>query len=168
MPADELEALIGDYGRLVYRLAVAIVHDHGLAEDIVQDVMVKAWTASPRDDGSSTVRWLRVVTRNAAIDSLRRRRFEKITDRPPEPERSAPTTEQVVEGRHRLDAVWAALGDLDPEARTMLAMREAERLSYDEIANTLGTTTSAVKAKLYRARHMLRRSLAAWESDASL
>ena len=166
LSAADLEDLIRRYGDVIYRLAAAIVHDHSLAEDVVQDVIVKAWTGLPRGDSSQAIRWLRVVARNAAIDVVRRRRFDEVTDRPPEPGTSSPSPDRIVEGRQHLEAMWIALGELDVEARTMLAMREAEQLSYDEIAAALGLTASAVKAKLFRARHLLRRSLIAWESDA--
>jgi RNA polymerase sigma-70 factor (ECF subfamily) len=167
LSAADLEDLVRRYGDVVYRVAAAIVHDHSLAEDVVQEVIVKAWTALPQGDSSDAIRWLRVVARNTAIDVVRRRRFDDITAQPPEQWVSSPSTARIVEGRHHLDAMWTALGELDIESRTMLAMREAEQMSYDEIATTLGMTASAVKAKLFRARHLLRRNLTAWESDAS-
>ncbi len=166
LSAEQLRHLVDQYGQLIYRLAVAIVHDHSLAEDIVQDVVVKAWRSLPQGDASDAVRWLRVVTRNTSIDTLRRRRFDETIDRLPEAQATGAGPEHIVEERQHLDAVWDALGGLDLESRTMLAMREADELSYDEIADTMGLTVSAVKAKLYRARHLLRRNLTAWESDA--
>jgi len=129
LSASDLEDLVGRYGAVIYRLAAAIVHDHGLAEDVVQEVVVKAWTGLPQGDPSEAIRWLRVVARNTAIDVLRRRRFDEVTDRPPEPRASALSPDRIVEGRQHLDAMWLALGELDVEARTMLAMREAEQLS---------------------------------------
>ena len=160
----ELGDLVEGYADLVYRLAAAIVHDHSLAEDVVQDVMFKAWRSLPDGDGDVRVRWLRTVTRNTAIDVLRHRRFDDVTASPPEPRTSAAGPERIVEGRRHLGALWSALGELDADARTMLALREVEGMSYDDIAITLAVTASAVKAKLYRARHQLRRALTEWDN----
>lgn len=164
MPGPELGALVEAHADLVYRLAVAIVHDHSLAEDVVQDVMFKAWRSLPDREGDVPVRWLRVVTRNTAIDVLRHRRFDDVTPTPPEPLAPAAGPDRIVEGRHHLAALWSALGELDADARTMLALREVEDMSYDDIAATLDLTASAVKAKLYRARHQLRHALTDWDT----
>ena len=74
-----------------------------------------------------------------------------------------PDTERLVEGRHRLDAVKEALFELDEQSRTMLVLRETEALSYEELAELLDLTPSAVKAKLYRARHALKTQLREWD-----
>lgn len=161
--SSDLETFIAAHGGLVYRLAVAIVHDHSLAEDVVQDVMLKAWRNLPDHDGDVPVRWLRTVTRNASIDLLRQRRFDEVTTTPPEPGSSTAQPDRIIEGRQHLDALWDALGNLDQDARTMLVLRETESMGYDEIAATIGISPSAVKAKLYRARHQLRLTLIDWD-----
>lgn len=153
--ADGLAELVHEHGPLVYRIAVAIVHDHALAEDVVQDVMVKAWTSLPADSQERPMPWLRTVTRNAAIDELRRRRFDDVTDAPPEP---SPNDEFdiTIDSRRRLSQVWRALSTLDTDARMMIILRETEDLSYAEIADALGISESNVRSKLFRARHALR------------
>ena len=74
-----------------------------------------------------------------------------------------PDVERLVEGRHRLDAVKAALFEMDEQSRTMLVLRETEGLTYEELAELLDLTPSAVKAKLYRARHTLKTQLGEWD-----
>lgn len=160
---EGLEELVASHGALIYRLAAAIVHDHALAEDVVQDVIIKAWHSLPTQGGDVTTRWLRTVTRNTAIDLLRRRRFDDFTREPHSHTSREPSTDRIVESRQHLEALWAALAGLDPDARTMLVLHETEGLTYDEVADLLGTTPSAVKAKLYRARHTLRQQLKEWE-----
>ena len=163
--AEALAQLVREHGPLVYRIAVAIVHDHALAEDVVQDVMVKAWTSLPADSQSRPTPWLRTVTRNAAIDALRRRRFDDVTDAPPEP---PPTNDFdiAIEARERLGQVWSALATLEPDARMMIVLRETEDLSYAEIAAALDVSESTVRSKLFRARHALRAALNEGESQA--
>ena len=74
-----------------------------------------------------------------------------------------PDVERLVEGRHRLDAVKAALFEMDEQSRTMLVLRETEGLTYEELAELLDLTPSAVKAKLYPARHALKTQLGEWD-----
>ena len=76
---------------------------------------------------------------------------------------SDPGVERVVEGRQAVAAVERALEELDEQARTMLILRETEEMSYDEIAELVDLTPSAVKAKLYRARHTLKLHLGGWD-----
>lgn len=54
------------------------------------------------------------------------------------------------------ETMWAALGRLGPDERSMLVMHEVDGAPYDEIAAVMGLTVSAVKSKLYRARVALR------------
>lgn len=162
LSADQLEELVVAHGELVYRLAAAIVHDHDLAQDITQDVLFKAWQALPDHAAGLPIPWLRVVTRNAAIDTLRRRSHDVVTEAPPEPGIPPWQPDHLVEARLHLDAMWGALGHLAPEARSMIVLRETEAMSYEEIAATFELTVSAVKAKLYRARHQLRQALSEW------
>lgn len=163
LSATQLEDLLERHGALIYRMAVAIVHDHALAEDVVQEVVLKAWRSLPDEGGDVPVRWLRTVTRNTSIDLLRHRRFDSNIHRPPDHLTTDLTTDRIVEGRHHLHALWLALSHLDQDSRTMLVLRETEGFSYEEIAELLTMTPSAVKAKLYRARHTLRQRLQDWD-----
>jgi RNA polymerase sigma-70 factor, ECF subfamily len=59
--------------------------------------------------------------------------------------------------------MWGVLEGLDPDSRTLIVLREAEELSYEEMAHLLGLSVAAVKAKLYRARQTLKAKLRDWE-----
>jgi len=63
-----LARLVAAYRRKVYALAWSIVRDAALAEDVAQDVFVKAWRALPSYDGRAQLStWLYAITRNTAI-----------------------------------------------------------------------------------------------------
>lgn len=158
-----LGELVQEHGAAMYRVAIAVVGDHGLAEDVVQEVMLKVWKSAELANIEVPGAWLRVVTRNAAIDLMRRRRFDELTDMSMDVASESAGTAQIIEGRQHLAAVWEALSILDDDSRTMVVLRETEELSYDEIAAIIGTTRNVVKTKLYRARHALRQELAGWE-----
>lgn len=155
------QELAARYGELLFRVAYAVVHDRGLAEDVVQDTLLKAWTTMPSWEGDAPVKWMRRVARNQAIDVMRHRSRLASTE-PTESPDSRASVEREVEGRELLEAMSGALATLDEESRLLIVLRETDGLSYEEIADLLDTTTSAVKAKLYRARHHLRSELRDW------
>lgn len=162
---DQIRELADDLGPLLYRVAYAVTHDNGLAEDVVQDALFQAWTSMPSWDDDVPVRWLRRVTRNRAISVMRKENRSFARDEWGEVASDAPDVERVVEGRERVDAVRAALSHLDEPSRLLIVLRESENLSYAEIAEITELTPSAVKAKLYRSRHALKKELEAWEAQ---
>lgn len=155
---DQIEWLVAEFGATLFRVAVAIVRDRQAAEDVVQEMLVKAWTSMPSWDDDVPIRWARTVTRNTAISHLRSSRARPAT--PTERlDLVASSTDgvdvEVVRGE-TADRMWAALGRLGEDERAMLVMHALDGLSYDEIGATLDLTVSSVKSRLYRARVSLR------------
>ena len=150
--------LIETYGETLYRVAISVVRNREVAEDIVQEVLVKAWTSMPSWDGDVPIRWARTVTKNAALSALRYAKARPATsldtDDPMLP--STPAVDDEIVRSESTAAMWAALGRLDEESRLLLVLHEVDNLTYDEIAATTELTVSAVKSKIYRARLALR------------
>ncbi len=162
---EQIRELVDELGPLLYRVAYAVTRDSGLAEDVVQDALFQAWTSMPSWEDDVPVRWLRRVTRNRASSVMRKERRSVATEEWGEVASSAPEVERVVESRERMAVVRDALDRLDEQARLMVVLRETEELSYDEIAEIVELTPSAVKAKLYRSRHAVKQALDAWEVE---
>jgi RNA polymerase sigma factor (sigma-70 family) len=121
------------------------------AEDVVQDVLARAYMALRADDRPMTLRpWLYRVAHNRCLDMLRRP-TPLLTDTIDLG--AAPTTlgEQVA-GRERLRQVVADIQGLPDQQRSALIIRELEGLSYEELAEALETTLPAIKSLLVRAR----------------
>ncbi|WP_162142105.1 RNA polymerase sigma factor [Ilumatobacter coccineus] len=156
----QISWLVENYGGLLYRVAFAVVGNRQLAEDVVQEVLVKAWTSMPSWDGDEPIRWARVVTRNTAISTVR-----SVAGRPFEP--LDPDDGSLVSGAADADferseevaEMWAALGRLDDDSRLLLVLHEVDGLSYEQIVEATDLTMSAVKSKLYRARLTLRKAM---------
>ena len=159
----ELRAVVEAHAAAVYHVAVSIVHDAALAEDVVQETMIKAWRQAPVDAGEQIPRgWLLRVARNTAISTLRTRREDLHgPDTLPESPGGIETT-RAVESRAALDELWAAMGRLDEDARELIVMREVDDLSYEDIAAALGLSLSTVKTRLFRARRALKDALKEW------
>ena len=160
-----LAELVADHGDSVYRLARSIVHDPSLADDVVQETMVKAWRSLPDFDGPVPRPWLLKVARNTAISLLRTRR-EQVRESSDLGEVPAtgggPDTTAV--DRAALDQLWRAMAQLDETSRSMVVMRELSGLSYEEIAEVLELPLATVKTRLFRARRALQSTMKEWRS----
>lgn len=163
---EQLHKLVVEHSEAVYRLALSVVRDQALAEDVAQDTMVKAWLALPTFRGDSSLRsWIMRIAHNTAISMLRTRRAA-VTDPSEMPETAAPserTVERKVESDEAMDAFVGALDLLDDLSRSIVVLREVEGMAYDEIARVLNVPLPTVKTRLLRARRKLSAALREWE-----
>ena len=159
-PDEMLTALYADHGSALRRFVARLSGDHGRAEDIVQETMLRAWR-HPESVGGRTgapLAWLYTVARHLAIDQHRARRA-----RPTEP---AGLT--VLPGRAAPDQIDAAIAQWDlatalaslrPRDRDLLTARYLRDHSIGQIAADLNIPAGTVKSRLSAARNALRRSL---------
>ena len=161
---EMLRAAIDQHATVVYRLALSIVRDPALADDVVQETLIKAWRAAPLDANGLVPRaWMTKVARNTAISMLRSRREDPTSDdRLPE-RASALTVARAVEGRAALSDLRDALDMLDEDSRALVVLREIDGMSYEDIAAAMDLPLPTVKTRLFRARQTLKRALEAWQ-----
>lgn len=161
---EDLRAVVDRHATAVYRVARSIVHDAALADDVVQETMLKAWRNSPVGPGEEIPRnWLLKVARNTAISLLRTRREDLHGhDTLPEGPGGVSTT-QTVEGRAQLEVLLGLLQHLDEDARALIVLKEVDGLSYEEIATTLDLPLPTVKTRLFRARKALKNEMKEWQ-----
>jgi len=122
------------------------------AEDVLQDVYMRAYSALRADDRPVAVRaWLYRVAHNRCIDELRRPGAQptEIVEQEGDP-RLDPAL--AAERRENLRRLVVDLGRLPEQQRSALLMREIEGFTYAELGSTLGVTQPAVKSLLVRAR----------------
>jgi RNA polymerase sigma factor (sigma-70 family) len=130
------------------------------AEDVVQDVLARAYLSLRADDRPMALRaWLYRVAHNRCLDLLRRP-APLLTDNPEIGigARTGLTLGEQVAGRERLRQVVADIQSLPDQQRSALIIRELEGLSYEELAEALETTVPAIKSLLVRARMNLARA----------
>lgn len=154
-----------------FRLVYSIIHDEHAARDVCQEVWLIIWRslAKFRGDAKLTT-WIHPIAVRRAIDHLRSRkrwrsRFlpflssdDENSDQP-----GPRTPEPVAEGNPREEAIREeknerfkrALATLPDKHRAVLALREVNGLSYDEIANALSIRRGTVMSRLFNARRML-------------
>ncbi len=161
--ADLLDGLIATHASAVYRFALSIVRDPALADDVVQETMIKAWRSAPTEaDGTVPRAWLFRVARNTAISMLRSRRDVVLGPEALPDGSSGPGVSRTVEGRAALADLWDALNVLNEDDRALIVLRELDGMSYEEMAELLGLPLSSVKTRLFRARRVLAKSMEEW------
>jgi RNA polymerase sigma factor (sigma-70 family) len=157
------EQLYARYQRRIAAYVYGMVHDHGRAEDITQDVFVSALRRIRATNAPIAFKpWIYEIAKNACIDAFRRsRRAEEISyDADDGSERlrlvsPGPTPDAAVDTRMSLDHLRGAFGGLSDAHHQILVMRELEGLSYREIGERLGMSRPSVESTLFRARRRL-------------
>lgn len=168
--------LLGRFQRPVFSLVRRMVSDPSLAEDLSQEVFLKAFRALKSFDQSRKFSsWLFKIAHNTSIDYLRKKQLDTValeaTDSDdadlvsilPDSKAESPET-----GTHRKDvaaALEAALASLRPAYREVVILRFQEGLAYEEIVEVTGLPLGTVKTHLYRARNAMAKHLTAqgWE-----
>lgn len=162
--------LMERYKRPVLNFVYRMVGDAGEAEDIAQEVFVRAYQAmgkpSFRRAKAEFSTWLFQVARHAAIDWLRRQKRRKVESLTELEENGAGlavngrTAESEIARKEVGLQVAAAVARLPEEQKTAFVLAEYEERSYAEIAAIMQCSLKAVELRLYRARQFLRRRLA--------
>ena len=169
--SQQFEAFMKAYQNMVFTTAVRLLGNEAEAEDVSQEVFLKAYERYAELKDSPTVGgWLKTVARNLCLNHLSRYRArwrffsEMAPDRDDEdastPEWAAPDTheQQVAAGDHR-ELLEAVLHKLPSAQRVPLVLYHFEEMSYEEIAAKLRVSLSKVKTDIHRGREALRRKL---------
>jgi RNA polymerase sigma-70 factor (ECF subfamily) len=158
---DAMAAVFDRYSRIVYCIALRVLREPSLAEDVMQEVLLQVWK---RPQGFVAQRgnlsaWLSVVTRNRAIDVLRKRfPLDPLGEMPlPDPHDMALETEQ----NWMLDKVRAVLNELPTEQQGPLELAYFQGLSHTEIAERTGSPLGTVKTRIRAGLTSIRRAMSA-------
>ncbi len=129
------------------------------AEDVVQDSLLKAYTALQEGAEPELLRaWLFRIVRNTAIDEQRVTRNHEELDENYDGVEQPP---QALERRERLAALVVAIRDLPTAQREAIVQRELEGRGHEEIAGVMKLSPGSVRQLIYRARHSLREAAGA-------
>jgi RNA polymerase sigma-70 factor (ECF subfamily) len=167
---QQFEAFMKAYQNMVFTTAIRLLGKEAEAEDIAQEVFLKAYERYDQLRDSPTAGgWLKTVTRNMCLNHLSRYRSrwrffsEMVSDKneeETEPEWAAPETheQQVATADHRR-LLESALQKLPRAQRVPLVLYHFDEMSYEEIAAKLKVSLSKVKTDIHRGRAALRRKL---------
>jgi RNA polymerase sigma-70 factor (ECF subfamily) len=141
----------------VYAYVASLVRDPAAAEEVTATAFERAYRKRSRFDASrgEPRAWLFGIARNAALDELRRRgRQAELTAEPADLVSAA--AHQSAEASERRLALSAALSDLEPRERELIALKFFAGLSNGEIAAVVGVSESNAGTRLHRAVTKLR------------
>lgn len=164
MVLDERAALAqawDDHAGELYRFARRALGDPGAAEDVVQDVFLKAWRARSTYDParSSTRTWLWVIARNAVLDAHRHRAgLPELVDLGGDDVVHKPARDPV-DAMLASAVVTEALKALDPVHRDVLIQTRLLGRPYAEVAAAGGVPVGTVKSRVFYALRALRGAL---------
>lgn len=164
--------LLNQYSSRVYRLALQFTSNREDAEDVLQEVSLKAFANLSEFRGDSRFyTWVVRITVNEALTKLRRRRSERqiSLDEPVERDESnfmpreleswGDNPEQCYATSELQKILAEAMDKLEPQYRMVFTLRDIEQISTEETAQMLGLPVPTVKSRLMRARLKMRERL---------
>lgn len=164
-----LAQLYDRYNRLVFSLAMAIVHDRATAEEITLDVFMRVWQKAGlyRPGQAKVSTWLTHITRNHAIDVLRRRAARPEgnavmwDDEGPLSDPAGPTPAESAEENLQRERIKNALAQLPADQRQTLVLAYFEGYTQSQIAGLLHQPLGTIKTRMRLALQKLRDHLQA-------
>jgi RNA polymerase sigma-70 factor (ECF subfamily) len=169
--------LVERHSHALFRLAFRISGNECDAEDLVQEIFLRAYKQLPRFDGRSAVgTWLYRIGVNCALDWIRARKMRRERQPVTSGEEAmqwleqiataAPGPERLLQSHQIARLLEPALDLLSETERSAFILRHHEGLGIDEIAELLGVRPGAAKHSVFRAVQKLRRALLpVWELE---
>ncbi len=161
-----LRELYARHGRLVYGLALRIVGDQETAEEVSQDVFLRAWEKADtyRQEKAQVRTWLARITRNRAIDVLRRRgsreaRARDVWEEMKNELEGRPDRETPAETEELRRRISRAILSLPEEQRAALSLAFFQGQTHRQIAAATGEPVGTVKSRIRGAMLKLRDQL---------
>ena len=168
---DAFEILVNRHQTSILNLIYRLIGDRTLAEDLAQEVFIRVWQASKtyRPEAKFTT-WIYRITANLCFNELKSARRKKwfsfkwsdedgghtfeetLAD-------SGPSSEDLLLQKERSRQISDALRSLPENQRMALILKRYDGLSYQEIAQVIGCSVSAVESLLVRAKRTLQEKL---------
>lgn len=152
--------LLRQYGPLMRYIIAPLLPDERDREECLQDAALRVWDSLDKFDpnkGSFTT-WLTVITRNTALNLLRRR-HPKTEELPQHMEAPNSDPQELLLAQERRQALRSVLKALSLSDQTLFYRKYYYRQSTTQIASETGLTVRAVEGRLYRIKKQLRKAL---------
>jgi RNA polymerase sigma-70 factor (ECF subfamily) len=167
---EAFELLVARYSEPLFKVALRFFNDPDEASDILQQVLLKAYTCLPKVNRDLAVRpWLFKIARNVCLDTLKHRKrhpatrfteFDEVVENWQENlEGDSPLPEELITRQETQLLVRKAISRLPIRYREVVALRSATDLTFGEIGETLGMPENTVKTYFHRAKKLLRSML---------
>lgn len=154
-----LELIVREFSRFVFKVAYGVLHNTHDAEDVVQEVFLRAHRTGTRNV-SDLHAWLATLAFRIAVD--RTRKVETVELGQLEPASGEPDSERLAIRRQQVAHVQKLILALPDELRYPLVLSAIEELNSQQISLVLGISESAVRGRIFRARSLLKEKLSAY------
>lgn len=147
---NALEELYRVYGRMIYSIALSVSKSHFLSDEIVDDVLTRIWlNAKELKDIRKPVNWLYIVSKNCAIDRVKReKQTYEIYD--------ISQNDTDMESVEANDSFYFYISRLNEDERKIFVMRFVQDLEFKQIAKEVSRPFSTVTSIFYRAIEKLK------------
>lgn len=173
---EYFEELVRRHHAQVFNIAYRMTGNRADAEDLTQDAFLKAYRSFGRFQRDLPfVNWIYPIVRNLYIDTLRRRPKQRILSLQEEDDEGLQTIEipdwDADPARATLSAEFGrqlqkALAKLPAEFRAAVVLCDIEGMSYEEIAEAMGSSPGTVRSRIHRGRRLLRSHLGSYMAPA--
>jgi RNA polymerase sigma factor (sigma-70 family) len=158
------------YRQAIFHITVKIVRNSDEANDLVQETFIKAFgSLKTYDHNYRFSTWLYKIAANSSIDFLRKRKIDSLSLDKPIPTRDGDVQMEIpdntynpehdLRNRERTIGIEEAIDSLPEKYREVIVLRHKEDRSYEEIAAMLKVPVGTVKARIFRARELLKKKL---------
>ncbi len=165
---DAFDAIFRAHYPALVGLAESLLRGRGLAEEVVQEVMLELWRRRDTLVVEESLRaYLFRATRNRSLNQLRHERVRVAAAPRLSVESASAAAAEPNLVQQEIDAALAeAMGALPPRCREIFELSRVHGLRYAEIASTLGLSVKTVEAQMGKALRILRERLAPWLPSA--
>ena len=154
--------IVKEYSERVYWHVRRIVNSHEEADDLVQDIFLKIWTALPSFRGEAQLfTWVWRIATNEALNWLRREKVRaalRFTSIDTEMERRI-DSDPFFDGDAAERELSKAVARLPEKQRQVFVLRYYDEMPYEEMSEVLGTSVGALKASYHIAQEKVRAAL---------
>lgn len=157
MDSSILEDLMQRYGQDVWNFAYSLTTSRAMADDVTQDVFLRAYLSIDSFRGESSVKtWLLTITRNISLNYRKSAFFRKVLLMDAvSPKQQQHSAERAYIEREAANEVWKQVLRLSTKYREVIVLQAKYQLSLPEIADVLKIPQGTVKSRLFAARKKL-------------
>jgi RNA polymerase sigma-70 factor (ECF subfamily) len=164
-PATDLESVVREHARFVFKVAYSILRSVEDAEDVVQETFLRVHRSGELPNIREVRPWLARIAWRAALDRVHPRpeiELESLTEAGFQAHAKGAGAEQLLVQQEQVALLHRLIVTLPEELRHALVLSTVEEMSSVEIGKVLGIPEGTVRTRLLRARQMLKQKLAAW------
>ncbi len=162
--AVNLDVLIEEHRRMVFRIAYSVLRNQHDAEDAAQEAFLRVWRTSDKLAGVADPKaWIARIAWNVAHDRRRttppETDLESLASGVAERYARRPDVEEIAAGAELQRLLETLIAGLPPKLRDVVVLSTVEELGASEIGRVLGMSSAAVRVRLFQARRLLRGKL---------